>query len=146
MQFIRCETYQGAIAAAHVEFPTQELYEQSDANPRFCLPTQERHSRAEVNSGFRVVCPVVINQLGEATFLPPVSTIDEAIAAARAEIEINNHSYMDYVMQNMVTATNAIQHFQDCGIPLEMVPPLALDRPYFPTYSTIAIQPYLIHD
>ena len=129
MQFIHCEIYQGAIAAAHVEFPTQELYGTSETNPESC-----------------VICPVVIDQLGGSTFLPPVNTVEEAIASARTQIEVNNRSYMDYVISDRVVASNAVQHFKNCGIPLEMVPPLALEQPYFPAYSTVSIQYQLFRD
>ncbi|MBE7382058.1 MAG: hypothetical protein F6J95_011670 [Leptolyngbya sp. SIO1E4] len=113
MRLIHCETYQGAIAAAHVEFPNRELYGSSEMKP---------------DTG--VISPVVIDQLGETTLLPPVRNVDEAIAAARAEIERKNRSYIDSVIDDRVPAANAVQHFEDCGIPLELVPPLATERPY----------------
>lgn len=114
MQFIHCEPYQGAIAAAHVEFPSRELY-----------------GKSKTTSEFQVISPVVIDQLGGVTFLRPAATVDAAIAAARAQIELNNRSYMDYVIEDRMPAENAFQHFNDCGIPLEMVPPLAIEQPYF---------------
>ncbi|MGF1521088.1 MAG: hypothetical protein ACFBSF_02040 [Leptolyngbyaceae cyanobacterium] len=123
MQLIHCEIYQGAIAAAHVEFPSRPLY-----------------GRAETQSDARIISPVVINQLGGTTFLSPVSTVEEAITSAKAQIEHNNRSYMDYVIADKVAAENAVQHFEACGIPPEMVPPLALEQPYFPTYSTVPIR------
>ncbi|MEL6381060.1 MAG: hypothetical protein AAFQ89_01025 [Cyanobacteria bacterium J06626_18] len=123
MQLIHCEIYQGAIAAAHVEFPARIL-----------------HGQSERRSDARIISPVVINQLGGTTFLSPVSTVEEAIASARAQIEHNNRSYMEYVISDRVTAENAVQHFEACGIPPEMVPPLALEQPYFPTYASVPIQ------
>ena len=114
MQFIHSEPYQGAIAAAHVEFPARELY-----------------GKSKKTFESQTISPVVIDQLGGVTFLPPTETVDEAIAAARDQIERNNRSYMDYVIEDRMPAENAVQHFNDCGIPLEMVPPLAVERPYF---------------
>ena len=123
MQLIHCEIYQGAIAAAHVEFPAQKLHGQSERFP-----------------DVQIISPVVIDQLGGTTFLSPVSTVEDAIAKARVQIERNNRSYMNYVIEDKVTAKNAVQHFEACGIPPEMVPPLALDQPYFPAYAALPIR------
>lgn len=123
MQFIHIETHQGAIAAAHSESPTRQLYGQLDNS----LAPQ-------------VISPVVIDQMGVVTFLRPVRSVDEAIAVAKRQIETDNRSYMNYVIKDRVAAANAVQHFEDCGIPLEMVPPLATDRPYFPPMLPESIQ------
>lgn len=119
MRLIQCETYQGSIAAAHVEYPTRELHGGSEAQP---------------DPG--VISPVIIDQSGEIAFLSPVETADEAIAVAKAQIERNNRAYVDHVLDSRVPADNAVQHFQDCGIPLEIVPPLPVGRPYYPGYPT----------
>ena len=103
MQFIHCETYQGAMAAVHLEFPTRELYGPS-----------------EPSLGAQVISPVVIDQLGEAHFLLPVRTVEEAIALAKTQIEQNNYAYMVHVRENRVPAENAVRHFEDCGISAEL--------------------------
>ncbi|MEL6381780.1 MAG: hypothetical protein AAFQ89_04775 [Cyanobacteria bacterium J06626_18] len=115
MQFIHCEIYQGAIAAVHLEFPTQELYGVSET-----LPSK------------RVISPVVIDQIGTISLLPPVSTVDKAIAIAKAQIERDNKSYVNHLMQDDVPAQNAVQHIEDCGIPTELVPRLAVEQSYSP--------------
>lgn len=104
MQFIHCEIYQGEIAAAHLEFPVRELYGPSDRT----LESQ-------------VIRPVVFDQIGEVIFLHPVRTLDEAIAVAKTQIERNNYSYMAYMMEELVPADNAVQHFEDCGMPVERI-------------------------
>lgn len=114
MRFIHCETYQGAIAAVSVEYPTRQLYKRSESKP-----------------DSEVISPVVIDQIGEVNFLPPVDTIDEAVATAKAEIERRNRCHVNSVLDDRVSAAEAVQHFEDVGIPLEMVPPLALERPYY---------------
>ncbi|MEO0985795.1 MAG: hypothetical protein AAFY20_09615 [Cyanobacteria bacterium J06639_14] len=113
MQFIHCETYQGAIAAVHVEFPTQELYGSYEN-----MPSE------------RIISPVVIDQVGDVCFLLPVSTVDEAIASAKAHIENRNHSYINHIIEDNVPSNNAIQHFEECGIPLAMVPFLKTEDSY----------------
>ena len=115
MRFIHCETYQGAIAAAHIEFPAQELYGPSS-----------------ITFAPQVISPVVIDQVGSVDFLMPVSTVEEAIAAAKTKIEQNNRAYMNHVIEDRAPNNNAVQHFQDCGIPSENVPPMATEWPYFP--------------
>ncbi|MGF1520737.1 MAG: hypothetical protein ACFBSF_00270 [Leptolyngbyaceae cyanobacterium] len=114
MRFVHCETYQGAIAAVHVEFPTRNLY---------------GTSQETVDSG--IITPVVMKHFGDGIFLSPVSTVAEAIAAAKAHIEQENRCYVDQVISDQIPASEAVQHFQDCDIPLEIVPPLAMERPYY---------------
>lgn len=114
MRFIHCETFQGAIAAAQLEYPSRELYGESGI---------------ELDS--EIITPIVIDQLGDITFLGPVKTVEEAVGAAKAYIEHRNRSYVDSVLEDRMSPTRAVQHFEDCGIPLEVVPPLAIDRPYF---------------
>lgn len=118
MRFIHCETYQGSIAAAQLEFPNCELYSESDI---------------EASTG--IISPVVIDQLGDMVFLAPVATVDAAVAAAKAHIEQRNSSYIDSVLEDKMPAGNAVQHFKDCGIPLEMVPPMVIEQPYFAMYK-----------
>lgn len=115
MRFVYSEIYQGSIAAAHVEVSTQELVQGGEQamNPE-------------------VLSPVVIDQAGEIVFLAPAGTVAAAIATAKAYIEQNNRRYIDHVLQSNVPPENAIQHFQDCGIPLELIPPLVVERPYYP--------------
>ncbi|MEL6382341.1 MAG: hypothetical protein AAFQ89_07695 [Cyanobacteria bacterium J06626_18] len=114
MRFVHCETYQGAIAAVHVEFPTQSLYGNS----------QESNETG-------IISPVVMKHFGDGIFLSPVSTVAEAIAAAKAHIEQENRCYVDQVINDQIPASEAVQHFQDCDIPLDIVPPLAIERPYY---------------
>ena len=114
MRFVHCETYQGAIAGVHIEFPNRNLYETS----------QESVASA-------IISPVVMKHFGDSIFLHPVSTVAEAIAAAKAHIEQENRDYVDQVINDQIPASEAVQHFQDCGIPLEIVPPLAMERPYY---------------
>ena len=115
MQFIHCEIYQGAIAAAHIEFSSRELYDSSETEG---VP--------------QVISPVVIDQIGDADFLQPVATVEEAITAAKTRIEQRNSSYMSHVIEDRIPGNNAVQHFKDCGIPLESLPPIVIERPYFP--------------
>ncbi|NER79681.1 MAG: hypothetical protein F6K42_08875 [Leptolyngbya sp. SIO1D8] len=115
MRLIHCETYQGAIAAAHIEFPSRELYGTSEMKP---------------DSG--VISPVVIDQIGEVSFLPAVSDVSEAIAAAKAQIEHRNRTYVDHITMDEVSTTNAMQHLEDCGIPSELIPTSTTDYPYYP--------------
>ncbi|MGF1522934.1 MAG: hypothetical protein ACFBSF_11520 [Leptolyngbyaceae cyanobacterium] len=114
MQFIHCEIYQGAIAAVHLEFPTQELYGVSETLP-----------------STRVISPVVIDQVGTINLLPPVNTVDQAIAIAKAQIEYNNESYVNHLLQDDVPAKNIAQHIEDCGIPVELAPHV-VESSYFP--------------
>ncbi|MEO0986378.1 MAG: hypothetical protein AAFY20_12610 [Cyanobacteria bacterium J06639_14] len=119
MRFIHCEIFQGAIAAVHVEFPRRRFYD-----------------RVEGESEASVITPVVMKHFGEAIFLAPVDSVDEAIAAAKEHIEGENRSYINQVIGDQVPASEAIQHFQDCDIPLEMVPPLVAERPHYPPYPS----------
>lgn len=123
MRFVHCEVYQGAIAAAQLEYPTRDLYGDSGLNP---VPG--------------VITPVVVDQLGDMVFLPVVATVDEAIAAAKGHIEERNRSYVDSVLEDKMPAASAVQHFEDCGVPLELVPSLATERPYYPPYPFPQIQ------
>ena len=66
MQSAHYETYRGEIVAVYVE---------------------TRNSRR--NGTSEVIHPVVIDQVGDVSFIPPVSTVDEAICAAKAAIERN---------------------------------------------------------
>lgn len=128
MRFIHCEIFQGALAAAQLEYPTRELYGNYDAEP-----------------AAGVINPVVLDQLGEVTLLPSVDTVAEAIAAAKSYIEQRNRSYVNSVLEDRMPASSAVQHFEDCGIPIEAVPQLALERPYYPNYPSPFIQ-YLVPD
>ena len=113
MQYIHCRLYQGSIAAVHVEFPAQELYGSCESEPET-----------------KVISPVTINQLGDVTFLPAVNSVDEAIAAAEAQIERDNRYYVEHVVETGVPAQNAIQHFQDCGISSESIQSSIRKHPY----------------
>ena len=115
MQFIYCEIYQGAIAAVHLEFPNQELYGMSETLP-----------------STRVISPVVIDQIGTISLLSPARTVDDAIVKAKAQIERNNQSYVNHLMQEDVPVHNAIQHIEDCGIPSKLVPHPTVEQSYFP--------------
>lgn len=123
MRFIRCEVHQGAIAAAQLEYPTRDLYSDSTLEP---VPG--------------VITPVVIDQLGDMTFLPSVESVHDALAAARSHIEGRNRSHVSSVLEDRMPANKAIQHFEDCGIPLELVPSLATERPYYPHYPFPQVQ------
>lgn len=114
MRFIHCETYQGSIVAVHAEFPQRQL-----------------HGSAELAEVATVISPVVIDQLGEVTFLSSVDTAEAAIAAAKAQIESNNRLYMDHVLEDNTSIKNAVQHFKDCGIALDTILPIA-ENHYYP--------------
>lgn len=122
MKFVHCETHQGAIAAVHIEFPTRKPYNS--------LP---------VTFDVGVISPVVMTHFGETAFLPSVDTVAEAIASARAHIERENKLYINQVLDDQIPASEAIQHFEDCAIPLEMVPTLVTERPYYPPHPLLPI-------
>ena len=115
MRFVHCETYQGAIAAVHVE-----------------STSRERDGRLPTESDLGIISPVVLTHFGESTFLPSVGTIAEAIASAKAHIERENQAYIHQVLDDRIAASEAVQHFQNCAIPLEMVPTLVTELPYYP--------------
>ena len=99
MQSTHYETYRGEIVAVYVE---------------------NRSSRR--NGASQVIHPVVIDQAGDVSFIPPVSTVDEAIRAAKAEIERDDSSH---------TSENKFskQPLTDCGIPSKVVLPLVFEHP-----------------
>lgn len=129
MKLVHCETYQGAVAAVHIEQATRELY-----------------GPGNQTSETEVISPIVIMHFGEATFLSPVSSIHDAIAAAKIRIEHENRSYVNHVLRDRVPTAQAIQHFQDCGIPLEIVPPLPESAPYYPAFPSPLYQNLLAYD